>query len=82
MNNAELVILCVTLRPFHEKHNWKLLNTIAKLADGWMLDMHDHEQARNKQKLNPYRKFLSLAFLCESISLFELLNFSHMFQFL
>ena len=40
MNNAELVILFAILRLFHEKHNWKLLSTIASLADGWMLDMH------------------------------------------
>ena len=40
MNNAELVILFVILRLFHEEHNWKLLSTIARLADGWMLDMH------------------------------------------
>ena len=40
MNNVELVLLFVTLRPFHEKHNWKLLTTIAGLADGRMLDMH------------------------------------------
>ena len=40
MNNAKLVILFVILRLFHEEHNWKLLSTIARLADGWMLDMH------------------------------------------
>ena len=40
MNNAEFVILFVTLRPFHEKHNWKLLSTLAELADDRMLDMH------------------------------------------
>ena len=40
MNNAKLVILFFILRLFHEKHNWKLLSTIARLADGWMLDMH------------------------------------------
>ena len=40
MNNAELVILFAILRLFHEEHNWKLLSTIAKLADGWMVDMH------------------------------------------
>ena len=40
MTNAELVILFAILRFFHEEHNWKLLSTIAKLADGWMLDMH------------------------------------------
>ena len=28
MNNAELVILFVILRLFHEEHNWKLLSTI------------------------------------------------------
>ena len=37
MNNAELVTI---LRLFHEEHNWKILSTIARLADGWMLDMH------------------------------------------
>ena len=42
----------------------------------------NHEQAGYKLKLNPYREFLSLTFICESISLFELLNFSHMLQFL
>ena len=42
----------------------------------------DHEQARYELKLNPYGEFLSLTFLCESIFLFELLNFSHMLQFL
>ena len=41
----------------------------------------DHEQARYKLKLNPYGEFLSPTFLCESISLFELLNFSHMLRF-
>ena len=41
----------------------------------------DHEQARYKLKLNPYGEFLSLTFLCESISLFELLNLSHMLHF-
>ena len=40
MNNTELVILFVILRLFHEEHNWKLLSTIARLAEGWMLDMH------------------------------------------
>ena len=40
MNNVELVILFVILRLIHEKHNWKLLSTIARLVDGWMLDMH------------------------------------------
>ena len=40
MNNAELVILFVILRLFHEEHNWKLLSIIARLADDWMLDMH------------------------------------------
>ena len=35
----------------------------------------DHEQARYKLKLNLYGKFLSLTFLCESISLFELFKF-------
>ena len=40
MNNAELVILFAILRPFHEKHNWKLLSIIAELADGRILDMH------------------------------------------
>ena len=40
MNNAELVILFVILRLFHEEHNWKLLSTITRLADHWMLDMH------------------------------------------
>ena len=40
MNNAELVILFSILRLFHEEHNWKLLSTIAKLADSWMLDIH------------------------------------------
>ena len=42
----------------------------------------DHEQTRYKLKLNLYIEFLSLTFLCECISLFELLNFSHMLQFL
>ena len=40
MYNAELVILFAILRLFHEKHDWNLLSTIARLADGWMLDMH------------------------------------------
>ena len=40
MNNAELVILFAILRLFHEEHNWKPLSIIARLADGWMLDMH------------------------------------------
>ena len=40
MNNAELVILFAILRPFHEKHNWKLLSIIAELANGRILDMH------------------------------------------
>ena len=40
MNNAELVILFAILRLFHEEHNWKFLSTIARLVDGWMLDMH------------------------------------------
>ena len=40
MNNAELVILFAILRPFYEKHNWKLLSIIAELADGRILDMH------------------------------------------
>ena len=40
MNNTELVILFAILRLFHEEHNWKLLSTIARLADGWMLDIH------------------------------------------
>ena len=40
MNNAKLVILFAILRPFHEKHNWKLLSIIAELADGRILDMH------------------------------------------
>ena len=40
MNNLELVILFAVLRLFHEEHNWKLLSTIAGLADGRMLDMH------------------------------------------
>ena len=40
INNAELVILFAILRLFHEEHNWKLLSTIAGLADGRMLDMH------------------------------------------
>ena len=40
MNNVELVILFAILRLFHEEHNWKLLSTIAGLADGRMLDMH------------------------------------------
>ena len=40
MNNVELVILFAILRLFHEEHNWKLLRTIARLVDGWMLDMH------------------------------------------
>ena len=77
MNNVELVILFAILRLFHEEHNWKLLSTIA----GCWICM-DHEQARYKLKLNLYGEFLSLTFLCESISLFELLNFSHMLQFL
>ena len=70
MNNAELVILFAILRLFHEEHNWKLLSTIA----GCWICM-DHEQARYKLKLNPYGEFLSLTFLCESISLFELFKF-------
>ena len=41
MNNVELVILFAILRLFHEEHNWKLLSTIAGLADGRMLDMHE-----------------------------------------
>ena len=40
MNNVELVILFAILRLFHEEHNWKLLSTIAGLADGRMLDMY------------------------------------------
>ena len=40
MNNAELVILFAILRLFYEEHNWKFLSTIARLVDGWMLDMH------------------------------------------
>ena len=40
MNNAELVILFAILRLFHEEYNWKFLSTIARLVDGWMLDMH------------------------------------------
>ena len=40
MNNAELVILFVILRLFHEENNWKLLSTIVRLADDWTLDMH------------------------------------------
>ena len=40
MNNLELVILFAILRLFHEEHNWKLLSTIAGLADSRMLDMH------------------------------------------
>ena len=40
MNNAELVILFAILRLFHEEHNWKFFSTIAKLVNGWILDMH------------------------------------------
>ena len=40
MNNPELVILFAILRLFHEEYNWKFLNTIARLVDSWMLDMH------------------------------------------
>ena len=64
MNNLELVILFAVLRLFHEEHNWKLLSTIA----GCWICM-DHEQARYKLKLNPYRKFLSLTFFFENLCL-------------
>ena len=40
MSNAELVILFAILRFFHEEHNWKFFSTIAKLVNGWILDMH------------------------------------------
>ena len=40
MNYVELVILFAILKLFHDEHNWKLLSIIAKLANGWMLDMH------------------------------------------
>ena len=40
MNNAELVILFAILRLFYEEHNWKFFSTIARLVDGWILDMH------------------------------------------
>ena len=40
MNNVELVILFAILRLFHEEHNWKFFSRIARLVDGWMLDMH------------------------------------------
>ena len=40
MNNAKLVILFAILRLFHDEHKWKLLSTIAGLADGRMLDIH------------------------------------------
>ena len=40
MNNAELVILFAILRLFYKEHNLKIFSTIARLVDGWMLDMH------------------------------------------
>ena len=40
MNNAELVMLFAILRLFYEEHNWKFFSTIARLVDGWILDMH------------------------------------------
>ena len=42
----------------------------------------DHEQARYKLKLKPYRKFLSLAFLCESIFVWTLKFLSYASIFL